>query len=218
MMYREGMAVLTAGGEKVGHVKYVVMTPRTQEITHLVIEKGFLLPEEKVMSLSWIARMNEHNDIILYKDKDDFETLPVFEEESYIPITGDTPLDAPAPGAYYYYGMPGALPLHNSPTILNAPPQYIVETRENIPEGTVALQIGADIISSDGQHVGHLDEIFTDDMGQNVTHFLISKGLFFPTRKSIPATWIDHVEEDWVHLSVSADLLKRLPDHDAVVT
>jgi sporulation protein YlmC with PRC-barrel domain len=222
MLYKQGMDVLTAGGEKVGSVKHIVMTPRTQEITDLVIERGFLLPEEKVLPLSWIAHINDNNQIILYKDKQDVEDLLPFREDTYVPADAEdaTATMTPYPSTYYYYGLPGAVPFANygggllTPTV----PQYATATIQNIPEGTVALHIGADIISHDGQKVGSLEEVFTDDNGQNVTHILISKGIFVPSRKSIPTEWIDRVEERTVYLNIPSQMLNRLPDYDAIVT
>jgi hypothetical protein len=39
---------------------------------------------------------------------------------------------------------------------------YVVKTERQIPEGTVALEEGAKVIGSDGEHVGKIERIFTD--------------------------------------------------------
>jgi uncharacterized protein YrrD len=218
MKYKAGMDVLTVGGHRVGRVKAVVMTPRTQEITHLVVERGFLLTEEKVLPLSWIAHVNEQDAVILYKDEDAFDTLPAFTAEAYVPAE-EADSGVVFPPAYYYYGGPGMLPLYD---IVEPNPsdeagrRYVETTVENIPDGTVALHMGAEVISRDDQHVGNVEQILADARGENATHFLISKGLFFHTRKLIPASWIDRVAENTVYLSVSAAVLDRLPDYDRV--
>jgi sporulation protein YlmC with PRC-barrel domain len=41
MIFKYGSDVITVNGEKVGEVKEVVIDPRTEDVTHVIIEKGF---------------------------------------------------------------------------------------------------------------------------------------------------------------------------------
>ena len=42
---------------------------------------------------------------------------------------------------------------------------------------------------------------------------LISAGLIFKDHKLVPTTWIHDIQEDEVHLNVSAATLKNLPEY-----
>lgn len=221
MEFRAGTNVYTADNQQVGRVKHVVMTPRDQQITGLVIERGWLFKEERVLPFDWIDTANDKGDIILRADKREFDALPAFEDTLYIPredVRGES--NVPADVFYYYgnpmyVGNPGYMPpVAAYPSAVETVPRYAEKTVENIPDGTVALAIGADVHSRDDKHVGKLDEIITDSGAHGATHFLISKGLFFLTRKLVPTDWIARVSENNVYLSVNATLLERLPDYD----
>ncbi len=90
---------------------------------------------------------------------------------------------------------------------------YQTETQQNIPEDTVALMEGAQVISDDGQHVGHVKRIFTKSENDRASHFLISEGLIFKAQRLVPTTWIHDIQEDEVHLNVNAATLKNLPEY-----
>ncbi|MDZ4763434.1 MAG: PRC-barrel domain-containing protein [Chloroflexota bacterium] len=216
MEFKSGAMVYTNDSRKVGRIKHVVMTPHTQSVTALVIERGFLVREEKVLPLDWIDRIDADGAVMLHEDKRAFNDLPAFEQTFYVPRTNDVPDDV-----YYYYGNPGYLgntgyaPVYGAfPAVIDPLPNRVEKTVENIPEDTVALEIGAEVTSRDDQHVGKLEEIITNSGTHQSTHFLISKGLFFQTRKLVPTDWIERVESKHVFLSVDAKLLERLPDYD----
>lgn len=221
MKYTAGMSVFGNDGQKIGRVKHVVIQPETREVTHLVIERGFLFTEEKLLPIRWVER-TEESGVILSADKTDFDDLPSYIDTHYIAAEDveNASIDAVMveEPAYYYYGVPGYLPAYYPTAMIgNVEPYYAVAEQENIPENTVALKIGAAVISRDGETVGNLDEVFTTPH-DHVTHFVLSQGLLFTTRKIIPTQWIGRVETDKVHLRVSADYLQGVPDYEGVNT
>lgn len=70
-------------------------------------------------------------------------------------------------------------------------------------------------MSSDGKHVGDIERMFVEPESNQATHFVISQGMFFKDRKLVPAHWVRTVDEDRVHLSVTAELLEQLPSYEA---
>jgi len=214
MQFKSGAGVITVDGKRVGRIKRVIMTPRSQEVTGLVVERGFLFTVDRVLPLNWVAHTDDNGDVILYEDKADFDGLPEYEEKLYIPRDEAEPGDQiDFAEAVYYYGSPRYGVGYAYPPEAALAPRYVTRTVENIPDGTVALDIGSDVFSTDDQNVGHVEEVITTDTGE-ATHFLVAKGLFFQARKLIPTDWIARVEEKRVLLSVPARLLNRLPDYD----
>lgn len=68
------------------------------------------------------------------------------------------------------------------------------------------------VYSADGEHIGHIAEIYEDS-------FLIHKGYFFPTDRYIPYNEISGVEEDQVRLALNSEqirdaLWKKRPDYE----
>ncbi|HSL29138.1 MAG TPA: PRC-barrel domain-containing protein [Anaerolineales bacterium] len=215
---KEGMRVVTPAGEEVGKVNRFVLDPATNEVTHIVIQKGWLLPEDKVIPFPFISSGSEDR-LVLSDEVGDLDELPPFEETHFIRATDEdsgSPLAANARAyhyapAYYWYprahmGYPGF-----GPAYFAGP---VTETTRNIPEDTIPLQEGTDVISADGEHVGDVERLFIDPESNKATHFLISQGLLFKDRKLVPIHWVKSVEEAEVHLVVSSRLLERLPAHE----
>ncbi|MBN2390589.1 MAG: PRC-barrel domain-containing protein, partial [Anaerolineae bacterium] len=51
MEFIKNAPVFTATHERVGHVDRVVINPQTEEVTHIVIRKGFIFAENKVLPI-----------------------------------------------------------------------------------------------------------------------------------------------------------------------
>lgn len=215
---KEGTSVFTPHGREVGKINRIVLDPETNEITHIVVQKGWLFSEDKVIPFDRVRSTNDDK-VVLDVNINDFDQLPPFEETHYVGISdGDkaartTPADAyPAdvfvPGFYWYppYGFAGnqayGLPYYTWPR---------TETEQNIPANTVALKKGTRVLTSDEKHVGNVEQLMLEPNSRKVTHFLISEGFFFKDRKLIPANWIKSATDDEVRLNVSSGVLNRVP-------
>ena len=227
---REGAGVFTPGDEQVGNVNGFVLDPETNEVTHIVVQKGWLLPEDKVVPFEMIRSATEDK-VILNEGVDNFEELPPFEQSHYIQTreadlppgerrdypatTTDTdvaratpPRPAFGPG---YYGYPPTGYIGYPIGYYGWPPMV---TQRNIPADTISLKEGTDVISSDGKHVGDIERLLVDSSSNQATHFVISQGIFFKDRKLVPAHWVRSVAEEKVNLVVAAELLEQLPTYE----
>lgn len=214
---KEGMSVVTPGGEEVGKINRFILDPATNEVTHIVIQKGWLLPEDKVVPFEMIS--SDEDRIVLQEEVGSFDDLPSFEETHFVRATDDDPHNMGLAGdpvyrytpGYYWYPVPAGLGY--SGLVPGYNPWPAVETTRNIPDNTIPLKEGTDVISSDGEHVGDVERLFIDPDSNRTTHFLMSQGLLFKDRKLVPADWVTSIEEDKVHLAVPSRLLQRLPDY-----
>lgn len=217
MELKEGTDVMTASGEQVGKVNRFVLDPATNEVTHVVVQKGWLFPEDRVVPLAMISTATEER-VELNQRIEDLDQLPPFEETHYVELNeADIPPRGPAiyrhAPSYYWYPPSGYIGYPAlGPGYYGLPP---LETTRNIPADTVPLQEGADVMSSDGEHVGNVERLFVDAESNKATHFLISEGLLFKEHKLVPAHWIRSVEENQVQLTVPARLLERLPAYQS---
>lgn len=212
---KEGMSVRTPSGEDVGKVNRFVLDPATNEVTHIVIQKGWLLSEDKVVPFQMVSTGGE--DKLVLNEEIDFDQLPPFEETHFVRATDERPNDLGSVGGPVYINAPGYYwyPVHPNLGYSGFGLGYqtwpSAETTRNIPAETVPLKEGTDVISSDGEHVGDVERLILDPDSNQVTHFVISQGLFFKERKLVPASWIQSVDEDKVYLVVPSRLLERLP-------
>ena len=215
MQFKEGAKVYSADGERVGTVNGVVLEPDTKDVTHLLVQNGFLFKEDRVVPVSLVGPATEER-VTLRQDADDLEELPIFEEARYAGADLDE-----APGVrsagwvrpLYWY--PGIGAWWSAGGVATYPkPRFVGETEKNIPEGTVALKVGAKVIGSDGEQVGDVEQVFTEPLEDRATHLLISEGLLLKDKKLIPTRWVNHVLESEVHLSVESTFVERLPEYE----
>jgi len=202
MEFKQNAGVFTANDQQVGHIDRVVVDPQTKAVTHIVVRKGFLFTEDKVVPIELIVDTTEDR-ITLRDDVCDLHALPLFEEKHYVRSEGAPSSPGSAPSLYGYPSAPGAYP---------APPdeKYITQIEQNIPEGTVALREGAKVITVEGKQAGSVERVFTDAEAERATHLLISRGLLSKERKLIPITWVSIMGENEVHLRVEDGVLERL--------
>ena len=218
MEFKDGTEVKTSNGDKVGTIDRVVLDPKTDQVTHVVVRKGFLLPEDKVVRVEDIASASEDT-VMLRNDIENLNDLPPYEERYYVPWEDveDRHAAGPNKAAPYYWYPPVGAAWWGTPGYAGdygyAPYLTPVEVVHNIPEGTVALKKGAKVYSSEGDHVGNVERLFVS-ADERISHFVISEGLIFKSKKLVPTSWVTDVTEDEVYLSVAKKVLDRLEDFE----
>jgi uncharacterized protein YrrD len=216
MHFKEGAGVFTHMGEEIGKVNRVVLDPFSREVTHIVIQKGVLFREDKVVNVDGVMLTNEDT-ITLKPGIGNFEDLPPFEAAHYVGVDasemvrskGVTRSDAGFMPAFYYYPPFGVYPGYPSAPL----PGAKIEIERNIPESAVPLKEGTEVVSADGEKVGSIERVLFDSGTKKISHFLISSGLIFKEKKRVPMSWVDSVGEDRIKLGVGTGQLKKLPDH-----
>ena len=78
MKFKQDTDILTADGEKIGQIDRVVVDPRTNEVTHLVIRQGFLFPEDHVISVDEVEQATD-DQVTLKSTKKALPDLPLFK-------------------------------------------------------------------------------------------------------------------------------------------
>jgi uncharacterized protein YrrD len=214
MQFKQGAAVKTAEGHDVGHIDRVVIDPRSQTVTHIVVRKGTLFTEDKVVPIGLIAGGN--NDIVrLIPDVGDLHNLPDYEETHFIEpgeeIDSKTAEIGHAMPLYWYppegaiMGGYGDIAALSEPTV----------TERHIPAGSIALREGAPVHSSDNHHVGSVVRVLTGDSNK-VSHILVSNGVLLKEVKLVPTDWIAKIEDEQVRLAITAKLFHKIEQYKEV--
>ncbi len=183
MKFKQNASVSTADGEGVGHIDRVVIAPATKRVTHVVVRKGLLFADDRVVPIGLVAEATDDH-INLREGAGDLHDLPIFEESVYVRMT---------------YPDPGP-----------SGPQYAQRVEQNIPEGTVALREGAKVIAEDGKLVGRVEGILTNAETDQATYILISQGFLQKERKLVPAFWAREIEENEIYLAAPANVLETI--------
>ena len=215
MEFKQGTQVYTSDGKAVGSVDRVVLHPKTKEVTHIVVRKGFLFTEDKIIPMGLIESANDER-VTLGGTESDITTLLPFEEIHYLPLDdteagiAEYPLGWASP-YYWYEPIGGEIPYASYESGLNHP--YRSTTEQNIPEDTIALKEGARVITANGQDIGSIKRIFINPENDQATHFLIAEGLIFKEQKLIPVSWIREIQQNEIRLNVGAAILNKLPEY-----
>lgn len=213
MKLKKGADVFNSEGEKLGTIERVVIDPETKAVTHIVVEKGWLFSTNRVISIGEIDPQSDDR-LVVTGPHDDPDEFPAFEEAHYVNLDENDHAEAGVDSVYWYppadlaWWRTGAANMGYYRPI----PAYAVRTSQNIPEGTVALEEGAKVISADDKHVGNIEQVVVEPEDNRVTHFVMHGGLF-SERKLLPVLWISRIEEKEVYLSISSTLLERLPEY-----
>ncbi|NDJ87534.1 MAG: PRC-barrel domain containing protein [Chloroflexi bacterium] len=216
MRFHHGANVYTADGDRVGEIERVIINPGTDEITHIVVQKGFIFTENRLVPISLIASAAKDR-VTLREDIDDLSKLDVFQEEYYVPLGSETgraayPVQQSGYIRPYYYYPPVGVPFGGYESYETQP--YVEHEESNIPENAVALKEGANVISADNEHVGDVEEVAIDAQSGRATHFVIAEGILLKERKLIPVRWVSAVRANKIDLSVGSDFIESLPEYE----
>jgi uncharacterized protein YrrD len=209
IQFQKSATILTANGKQVGSLERVVVNPSTCVLTDIVVRTGTLLKqEEKVVPIELVAETNT-SQIVLREEAGELKAFPPFEEERLVSENGRTRgSSSPADDARIFVGYPSV----GTPVVSASNKPIVTRIEQNIPEGTVAMKEGAKVITAEGKNVGSVERVLADSSVDQITHLLVSRGLFTKEAKLIPIHWVMTMGEDKVHLRVSKDSVEDLGD------
>jgi uncharacterized protein YrrD len=223
MQFKKGMNLISSDGKKIAQLERVVINPQDGAVSHLVVQKGFLMMQEKVLPVDMVQTTSA-NDIFLRINKEQLEQLPGFIDTEYVSLDEEDIVrhgyeSEGDPLPLYWYPMTATAPLTWGGGYMGTVPgttefPYKITQEQNIPEGTIALKEGAKVVANDGKTVGNIARIVVGNEDERMTHLIISKGLLNQEKKLIPAHWINNVKEDKVELSVSSNLVDNLRNYE----
>ncbi len=220
MHFKQGASVFEKNRIQVGHVERVVFDPKTREVDGVVVRKGILFTDDKVVPIGLVDQAAEGR-VDLSISEEDVGRLPKFESVEYVTFEvnnqGENLETVPgephhgglssAPPYFYYPGV-GAQPWATARWSGRGSEAHYVE---NIPEGDIALMKGALVVSNDKVNVGRLLELISHEKENRVSHFVLARGLINRDCVAIPSGWIKSLDEDTILLAVNADIVDALP-------
>jgi uncharacterized protein YrrD len=212
-----GKEVLSSDGTYLGKVDRIVVDPTTHEMVEIIVHKGFLFTTDRMIELPFIEEVDEDSIVHLNITAEQAAELPTFYEHEYVVPSAGELRDTPYPlSGGVSGGTAGTMPLlwrstyagHDfkpasrslfEPATLDT---GAIEVRSNLPDNTVAIDKGTDIICSDGEKCGVVLDVVYDDQ-RNVTEIVGQLGLFRHTTVRVPAEWIESITSDHVRINVT---------------
>jgi uncharacterized protein YrrD len=219
MHFKKDTHVLTHDHNAVGQMDRVVIDPATDDVSHIVVKKGFLFTEDRVIPITDIESTDKEA-IILKKTAGNPDDYPEFEETQYVHNAGVEDFERrrtdEARQLLWYYSTVEAPFLESAPSYPSPKkPLYYKKTRRNIPKDAVALEEGADVTDTDGKKLGTIEDMYAEAETFKVTHLLVSSGMIKKDRKPVPVNWIKDIDEDAVQLHINSRVFEVLPSVNA---
>lgn len=184
---------------RLGLLEALIVDPTVGRVTHLVVGDAAVGPRRLVPE-HHVAEATP-DEVMLDFSVANFEECDPFDEPDFnVPeregLVGELRLD---PAAYYL--EPYATPADG----------FLLAEHERVPRDEVAIRRGAEVESSDGHHVGHVDEFLVDPDDGGVTHVVVRSGHLRKQDVLVPVRRATRFEDDVVVLDLTAQDVDDLP-------
>lgn len=216
MHFKENAEIVTSELENIGRLDRVVVDPQTEAVTHLVVKKGRLFPEDRVIPADEVE-MTSQDRVVLKKEAPHPDTYPRFEETDYVPAGSFEDFrDQPSreAGKLLWYHTAAHLPV--DPKMRPDPPDsgeplFHEKKQYNIPEKSVVIEEGGAVLGRHGEKLGEIHDVFAEPETLKVTYILVDSGWIQKDLKLIPSEWINDMSKGAVRLYVGKETFDSLP-------
>ena len=203
--FRIGAPVFARDG-RTGHLNKVVIDPHTRRVTHLVIQRGFLLAEDRVVPVELVERATPEG-IFLHLTSREVGRQPPYQEERFVspppdwePLPGYPATDVRFWGSPYGGVAPPILPVV----------EYTI--RHGIPERTIVLERSTEVRTRD-EVVGEIDHLLVDPLRQELTQLVVRLQDQLQQTVIVPFEWVEDVGDGYVLLKCPREDLRRLQQY-----
>lgn len=207
-----GTNVMDRSGDKVGTVDRIVVDPETKEIDKFIVGKGFLSSRDIIVDREMITHQSDDG-IYLDLTGDQVDELPEFVEDRYTVVDDRDRMSLPyvvpnagGAGMYLWGATTVGRGYDDRGSMFEAAPADapVVETRTNLPEQDVVISEGTDVVGSDGEKIGTVDQVVFDRDGR-IHGFIVKAGFIFTRDVRVPIDWVASAGEEKVHLNIASD-------------
>jgi uncharacterized protein YrrD len=197
-----GAQVKSATNDNLGKVKLVVADPKSNEVTHLIIEKGVLGTRQVVADRSLVRQVSDDGKTVwLTLSQAELDQLPDFIEHKIPYITPPGSLINPTPGM----GFGATAQTGYTEPVTAASSQGLAE-RMNVPSDSVLVKQGAEVEALDGK-LGKVKRVNLEPASGQITGFVVEHGVFSHQEYNVSMEQVESVTESCVRLKVSKAML-----------
>jgi sporulation protein YlmC with PRC-barrel domain len=195
-----------------GELADVVIDPIARRITHLVVAPHHQHGLARLVPIDLAAPANNgHAAVSLRCTLEHARQLPSVQEFAYLRL-GEFPANDPDWDVgienvlalpYYGYAGFGEGPIDYDP--------HVSITYDRVPKGEVEIRRASDVMSADGERLGHVDGFLVDGDDQ-ITHVVLERGHLCGRRDvTIPIGAVSRVKMDSVAVRLTKDEVAALP-------
>ncbi len=190
-----------------GKLVSVVLDPATEEVTGLIVEKGLILTEDRVVPVDLVTEATPE-EIHVEVGADELNECRAFEEEAYT---------VPDPEWRSAWDGPSEVRFRTPPYGTLAKEPFVPKTRVHVREGVKTTEAvvghGTPVFTVQGES-GEVDHVLVDRESGELAHIVVKRGGLVPDYRIVPASSIEAVSSDGVSIDHELADLDDLPEYD----
>jgi osmotically-inducible protein OsmY/sporulation protein YlmC with PRC-barrel domain len=188
-------------GEPCGKLAKVVIDPHTEQVTHLIVERGFLRKVDRVVPLSAVGRTTDH-DIRLSIGRDRLEEYPKYRETEFSKATPGWVQSEhyKAEDIRFRTGSIG-----QESAVVSRVWHYV---REGLPSDAEIIERGTPVYNAAGE-IGKVDHVLVDKASGEIAQLVVRRGII-PQYLVVPIEAVHNVMEGSVAILLTDEELEKL--------
>lgn len=185
-----------------GKLIKVVVDPNTKQVRDLIVEKGFLQKQDRVLPVS-IVEAATPDEIHVAVASDKLRDYPEYREADFA---------LPAPeweGEKYGAGQVLYWPSPYGPPLARPVPMIRQRVREGIPSSLETIGRGTPVRNVQGP-IGKVDHVLVDPQSREIAHLVVRRGLLSDL-PILPVDRVKSISERGILIEMDEEELQTLP-------
>jgi uncharacterized protein YrrD len=215
---RLGSSVFSSDGKRVGKVDGLVIDPDSKSMLEIIVHQGLVFSTDRIVDVIYIDRIDEEGAVHLTVDADEADRMPPLVTRDYTVASSAGP--APIPSTIgrgptdplMWRSGPAGRGMHSSNeaeylvAVASAAP---VEVRSDLPDESVVIDSGTDVVTVDGEKIGTVDDVIYDEAG-GLTGFVVKTGRFHHHDITVTISNVAAMTNTYVRLKVDAETVRGM--------
>lgn len=207
-MYKIGTDVYCTDG-KAGKLIKVVLDPHNHRVTDLVVEKGLLVKQDRVIPVEAIQELREDS-IMLSIGSQEMANYPEYRE---VEFTISEPAVLQEMGYRFEPGESLTWAARYGFPVEAYRPAIKERVREGVDPDRKLIGRGTQVFNQD-RTIGYIDHLLIDEKTSEISHLVIRQGLL-PSQLVIPMDMVERIEDESVYVPASREELEGLKQYTA---
>lgn len=179
----------------------VILTPKNDQITAIVILQDGLFGGKVIVSLDYVGETTP-NQVRLRLTRKELSEQAVFAETNVLEV----------PATYPFFSTSASYPVGSVYWDQKHTEDEPLEIAKTVPDGDITLEHGDAVEATDGQ-AGRIDDFLMDPKTSRISHLVMREGHLWGARDvTIPVAYIERLENHTVYLNLSKDQIAALPE------
>jgi sporulation protein YlmC with PRC-barrel domain len=217
---RHGAAVFTSDGSQAGDLHAIVVDPRDNEVTHIVVNTGPHFPEPGFGAPGLveipIGQMKgaEEDGVYLLLDRDAFRDLPEYADRDHLPSAAPEEPEEPERGGPARALWNAGLAIAHSLASIGG----IAVPQETFRRARFERHILNDAPvwrAEPHQHIGDIERVLIDEDSDEIRGLVVKRGVLFQYEVIVPIIYVTEILDGVVHVQISDEQLEGLQEFTA---